>query len=385
MLVSGTSQHRAFLRDDGSIASWGFGPAPAPPPGITYTQVGVGGGYAFAIASRSDGQFVVWGDTSYGQGLFPTLAAGVDCVQLSCGSYHTLARLSDGNVVAWFSNNAGQCNVPPLPVGITYTDVGAGYLHSTAVRSDGSLVAFGGNTHGQCNVPPLPPGLAYVQVSAGAYHTAALRSDGSAVCWGENLHGQCNVPPLPTGVHYVQVVASGRYTLARRSDGTVIGFGENHESQCEVPPPPSGRSYLEIEDQIARVGALSTYVTTGGGCGGSLPASALIPRDTPQIGRTLAVTVTNLPANLAVMITGFTAVSTVALDPFGMPGCGLNETLDLLTVVVGAANVGTFALALPADQTLLGLSLYQEALVFDAGINPMGAVMSDAAALVVGG
>src|SRR5204863_506178 len=147
----------------------------------------------------------------------------------------------------------------------------------------------------------------------GYAHTTARRSDGSVIAWGDNLYGQCTVPALPPGLTYVEIAGGGDHTLARRSDGSVVAWGCNGCGQCNVPALPPGLTYVEIaggaEHTIARLGPTSTYTTFGTGCAGSLPATGLVPLDTPRIGASLQLTLTNLPGNVAILLTGFSTTS----------------------------------------------------------------------------
>src|SRR5262249_27756887 len=47
----------------------------------------------------------------------------------------------------------------------------------------------------------------------------------------------------------------------------------------------------------------------GTGCAGSAPAARLVPRDTPAIGRRFELTLFSLPANVAVLLTGFSTTT----------------------------------------------------------------------------
>ena len=87
------------------------------------------------------------------------------------------------------------------------------------------------------------------------------------------------------------------------------------------------------------------------------------PLDTPRIGATLP------------------------LDdgPFGMPGCTTHTSVDNVTLLVGTANTAVSTLPIPDVAGLVGIHFFQQALVLDPAAGPaLGAVMSDAAAAVVG-
>ena len=95
----------------------------------------------------------------------------------------------------------------------------------------------------------------------------------------------------------------------------------------------------------------------------------------------------DLPVNLAVMITGWGGIAPVPLDLgfVGMPACPLWNTTELLATVAGFGNQAVFTLYMPDDLSLVGVTLYQQALVIDPGAgNSFGAVMSDGARMVIG-
>jgi hypothetical protein len=175
----------------------------------------------------------------------------------------------------------------------------------------------------------------------------------------------------------------------------MIAWGWNRYGQCDVPALPVGLAYRAIaaasHGVFASVGAASSYVTFGGGCAGSLPPSRLVPRDTPRIGATLEVRLANLPANAAFLIAG-TSTTTSTLGPLpldlgalGMPGCSLRVSNDFVRFLVGSGGSASHALAIPNSLALVGARFYQQALVLDpAAGNVLGAVVSDAAAAVIG-
>lgn len=427
--VSSGFRHAVAQRSDGGVVAWGGfydGPNDLPhvPTGTTVVDVRTTaygpGGYAL----RDDGEVVAFGKSLAGQPLPP---AGTSWRAIACGGSHALALASNGTVHGWGDNTHGQRNVPALPPGLTYTHVACGLYHSLLLRSDGNLVAFGYAFDGQCNVPPLPPGTSYVQADAGLQFSVARRSDGAVVKFGSPAIP--NVPVLPAGLAYTQVSASatffaarrsdgqiffanapfaapppssiydvevvaaraGDFALIRRSDGTVLGIGGNLWGQTFVPPPPTGRSYVGMaageSTSMLRVGSTSTYVRSAVGCAGTSPASRLVPEDTPHIGRALRVHLRPLPLDVAIMVTGFAgapALPPLDLTGFGAPACFWRIGIDLLETVIGANQSGVSSLLIPDDPLLVGVSLFQQALVFD-NANPLGLVVSDAATMVIGG
>jgi len=176
----------------------------------------------------------------------------------------------------------------------------------------------------------------------------------------------------------------------------VLAWGDNSKGQCNVPALPAGLGYVEIAGgdlhMVARVGPASTYATFGSGCPGSLPATRLVPLDTPRIGGTLQVRLFDLPVDAAFLITGWSnTISSIgalplALAGFGMPTCTGFVSQDAVVCTVGANHQAVYSLPIPNLAGIIGQVFHQQALVLDPGAgNAIEAVMSDAVTGVVGG
>lgn len=229
------------------IEHWGgqasLSTVPPLPPGVNYVDARVGilrffieppGIRAHAIALRDDGNVVVFGETSWGQGNVPLLPPGMSYVEVDAGPAFCVARRSDGRIFTWGISMWGNLTPPPLPPDTTYVEVAAGHTHIVARRSDGAIVTWGG---GAPTLEQAPPGTTYTKVEAGMAYVLALRSDGQLLAWGYSPTVQgTNVPPLPPGVRYVDMVAGMDHNLALRSDGVVVAFGSNWDDKCDVPP-----------------------------------------------------------------------------------------------------------------------------------------------------
>lgn len=445
--IDSGADHTTCLLSNGKVVSWGdnafdcaFQPQlPDRMPGLPAAWYGeFARGTEYTLAVTSDGEIQAWGNNQATQCNVPSSLSGRMISRLKTQMYHVGALLRDGNLVCWGDNSVGQCNVPLLPPGIRYTDFAIGVGHTIAVRSDGSAVGFGSSPFGETTIPPLPtglsyvqadaeggksvllrsdgsivswgissgggssnqhvipvlpPGLSYVQVAAAQWFNAALRSDGTAIAWGafvSSLSSFRPIPALPWGVYYVEVDAGYMHLELRRSDGEVVGAGTCSRLQDLVPQLDPRTSYVQIsangQCSAARVGPRCVYVGIAPGCSGSLQATRLVPRDTPRIGKPMMVTLFDLPANLAIMAMSFQRLSTgMQLGVQGMPGCAWYVPVDACALLVGQNQQARFTLPIPYLPDLVGVHLFNQALVLDpAAGNAAGAVVSDAAEGVIG-
>ena len=287
------------MGSDGNLYSWGQNDSgqlgrstastPADRPGLVTPPTGIHfiqftAGYSQSLAVGSDGNLYSWGNNTFGQlgrdtgsathdatpGRVP-MPTGITCIQISGGTFYTMALGSDGNVYSWGSNTNGQLgrytnsekpgalpNKVILPTGVTkYTAIAARGWCSLAMGSDGNLYSWGYNNYGQMgretddsisNTEPgkvtLPAGVTrFTQFIEGNQHTLAVGSDGNLYSWGRNLDGQLgretndmrNVAPgkvsLPAGVSCVQINAEDTSSLALGSDGNLYSWGDNSRSQ----------------------------------------------------------------------------------------------------------------------------------------------------------
>jgi hypothetical protein len=197
------------------------------------------------------------------------------------------------------------------------------------------------------------------------------------------------------------------------TDATSTIFGG-----CNATVTPQGTSVIEIEGQgwrdpaLAQVGftplcpyyyrgifcirccsedAFPAYYTTfATGCPSSLPPAQLIPATLPRIGTTMFVIVNNMPANLGVMITGYSETNSVfgalplSTTPFGITNCTLYVSTDALTTLTGGGGAATFSLTIPPVLGLLGAQLFQQPAVVSPGLNPLEVALGNAAEFQIG-
>lgn len=136
----------------------------------------------------------------------------------------------------------------------------------------------------------------------------------------------------------------------------------------------------------------ATYAPFGTGCAGSIGTPQLAAAAGPRLGQLFASTLTGLLPTMpiAAMATGFSnqvyngIPLPVDLAPAGMPGCPLYTALDLIDVISAAGGTAVWTVVVPSGPQFLGLPFYQQGASLDPGVNAFGAVLSNAAAGVIG-
>lgn len=223
-------------------------------------------GKAGRIGSNSKGTPFTWGYNKYGQlgnngndplGSANGIYAITDAVQVAGGAFHSLALSTNGSVWAWGYNKYGQLgnntnddNNSPVNLGYfknyPIVQVSAGTFHSLALAFDKTVWAWGYNSNGQLgdgtasdrNGPVQVKDLkGIVQIAAGGYHSLALKNDGTVWAWGNGGSGQLgnganstlqNTPVQVTGLDNVVQISGGYlHSLALKNDGTVWAWGWN--------------------------------------------------------------------------------------------------------------------------------------------------------------
>ncbi len=273
--------HACGLRDDGSVACWGWrtgidgGLVDHPPPAGVFAAVSVGwwaacgirrGGvvscwqirdgepYAApdgAITSvavgrreacgiRATGSVICWDLFAADEESAVTLRLAGPFTALDIGSgeetgvwnafrEHGCATRRGGGYQCWGSKWAGESAGPPAWLeATTLTDIAAGFEHTCALRDSGDVLCWGDNFYRQTDAPPGP----FTDIAAGWFHTCGLRPDGTPECWGSGPGGgrsvsriRYSVPPGPL----TALTADGWHTCGLRPDGTSecwLNFGD---------------------------------------------------------------------------------------------------------------------------------------------------------------
>ncbi len=239
--------------------------------GNTWTTLSAGNGY-FAGAIDTSGRLWMWGDNFWGQTSQATTTTpitvptqvGADTAwrAISVGFGHSVALKTNGTMWSWGDNAEGQLgngtlgtpNITPTQIGVAtdWVDVTSGTYHSVALKSDGTMWAWGdddfGNLgHGGATTTPNPTPTQigtdtdWLDVESFGVFTMALKSTGTLWAWGSNTSGQLGqgasstpvTAPVQVGTDtdWVNVSVGAAHVLAVKSNGTLWAWGNNSRGQ----------------------------------------------------------------------------------------------------------------------------------------------------------
>ncbi len=139
----------------------------------------------------------------------------------------------------------------------------------------------------------------------------------------------------------------------------------------------------------------ATLTPFGNGCPGTtgIPSLAAAPGSLPWLGQTLVCRLTNLPSTPTALPFGVLGASRsswlgialpVDLTVLGAPGCSLLVSADQILALANVSGTAQWQLPIPNLAALLGGTLFQQALVVDAGANALGASFSNATMATIG-
>lgn len=138
--------------------------------------------------------------------------------------------------------------------------------------------------------------------------------------------------------------------------------------------------------------APASYTPFGVGCPRSagVPALRTVQGSRPWIAEPFRLEVTPIPdSNAAIGLIGVSSVAwgtlTLPLDlgVIGAPGCSIYTSVELSLQLIGAAGVAPWTLPIPNLATLVGQSLFMQAIVIDPAVQA-GFVVSDAGQAILG-
>ncbi|MBN8471413.1 carboxypeptidase regulatory-like domain-containing protein [Corallococcus exiguus] len=231
--VSVQNSMGAGIRPDGTLVTWGQGPAIENPPQV-------GGGVSVALGTyhsallKADGSVKLWGNEA---GVLNPPPVG-DGVAVACARYACFVLRANGTVLRWSLPANSELEVPQRVKDVV--GIEGGQTHVVVVRKDGFVDAWGGNEQDAATVPVGLSGVA--EVAAAGNHTVVLKRDGTVTGWGSNFHGEGSVP---TDLSKVVSVGGGMvHSYALTKSGQVHCWGGGY-GECDLP--------TEALSQVAQV------------------------------------------------------------------------------------------------------------------------------------
>ena len=128
----------------------------------------------------------------------------------------------------------------------------------------------------------------------------------------------------------------------------------------------------------------------GSGCPGPSGVPVLVGQP-PRLGMPFALEASALPPGESALLVFGGSVDQfgglalpLPLAGFGMPGCTLFVSLDVVVPMVGAAGLGSFTTTVPNVPPLLGGVFHNQCLVGAPGVNPANLIVSNAVTAWIG-
>jgi hypothetical protein len=263
-----------------------------------------------------------------------------------------------------------------------------------------------------------------VTVLFGGYAGSSMLSD----TWEYNgnnwsRRNPATVPPARCCNMMAYDLLRGRAVMCAGANGVSTGeYGDSWEwdgndwtNRTTQPAPSSRRAFAMVYDWTLQRTLLfggATYASTrvyyndiwvyqtrtvasigssGLGCSGTAGIPFLQCNTLPWLGDPVTSLVSQVPASSPVLLalsTSNTSWGTLplpyALDPIGMPGCSLLVGGGAVVTATAVASVAAFAIVIPANPALAGMSVHEQAFVIDPPANSAGATATNALELRLG-
>ncbi|KAL7516639.1 hypothetical protein ACHAWX_001630 [Stephanocyclus meneghinianus] len=242
--------------------------------GVGVKEIACGSGHTVVLTV--EGEVYTWGrgdDGRLGHGdngwkYVPRLThslTGQIITRVTCGSYHTAAVSSNGDLYTWgggmygklgHGNESGHSTPRRVDAlaGMNIVDIACGSRHTAVVTSRGCLYTWGdkengvaghGDTEGHQYTPKLLEKLSgrkVVQLSACGFHTGCLTDQMEVYTWGEGKFGRlghgaernCHSPRLVeslVGKRPRQIACGGFHSAVITHDGKMYTFGGGEHGQ----------------------------------------------------------------------------------------------------------------------------------------------------------
>eukprot|EP00439_Symbiodinium_sp_Y106_P015313 s157_g2.t1 len=245
--VQATSSAFAAILDDGSVVTWGAGPAgdsAAVQTQLKTVQQISACRHGALAAILDDGSVVTWGHAEFGgdssavqtqlknvqqiqasHSAFAAILADGSVIQASLAAF--AAILDDGSVVTWGDVEFGADSSAVQTQLKNVQQIQAGLGAFAAILDDGSVVTWGNAASSGGDSSAAQHQLKNVkQIQATASAFAAILADGSVVTWGDAEFGADSIA-VQTQLKNVQQIHAGWGAFAAiLHDGSVVTWGD---------------------------------------------------------------------------------------------------------------------------------------------------------------
>lgn len=257
------------------------------------------------------------------------------------------------------------------------------------------LRAFDGATGAEIFVRSAVPAEPQIFVAGlGDVNGDCIPDLGALILSSLNFLGATVTATAFSGADFSQIAAyalpastNPNVAFARAGDVDGDGYAEFVAASGQVlPTVPNGAGHLRVQN-FGFSGTPPRLRSVGVACPGSAGNLALAAAlGCPKLGQPLTLLCRNaLPGASTVLNLG--APTSVALTPFGLPGCWLHATTDGFNLFLPADGSGTASsgpLTVPIDPSALGATLAVQFVCVDPSANAVGLVTSRGLALVIG-
>jgi alpha-tubulin suppressor-like RCC1 family protein len=246
-------------------------------------------GLLFVIARTEDGKVYCWGNNIlgvFGNGadtyktFKPELNVNLSdkyIIDISCGSYHSLALTNYGEVYAWGLNLCGQIGIGSEEVQLIpkkvngFNDekvvmISCGYNHSLALTESGRVFFWGSNKKGQIinfeniskvekpSVVILSNEIRIKKISCGYEHSLLLSCGGDIYWFGWNGIEEQNTPKKLTidENKFIDIASHHKYNIlvALSVNNVYYVWGECGEEIIKEPKETDFKSFEDVFDHF---------------------------------------------------------------------------------------------------------------------------------------
>jgi arylsulfatase A-like enzyme len=140
-------------------------------------------------------------------------------------------------------------------------------------------------------------------------------------------------------------------------------------------------NYDRLLAEITRLNGDASWFAFGKGCAGkgAVPTLAAASGQRPIYGKTFTTDIGSMQTTVTQCI-GILGFDRIALDltSSGAPGCTLYTGLDVLMPLTASGGKSSWSVFVPPAADLFGFRFYQQVIVFEAGANTHGAILTNA-------